>query len=181
MVNFENRYLENLYKIDYFSARRLNNTFRLIDDITSINSDGVFNTHYKHIYPENLVLNKENKMDDSAHVLDLQVCILNGKFDVSLYDKRNDFPSNIVQFISLDSNISRNSSYGVFASQVIRYFRICNSFVKFEERFKKLLDVLIELNYSRDILKSKFIRISEKHKFKSKFNEIDKLRILFEN
>ena len=37
---FEYLYISNLYKIDYASARKLNLTYRLIDDITSINSDG---------------------------------------------------------------------------------------------------------------------------------------------
>ena len=39
---YEYKYLDKLYKTDYFSAKRLNNTFRLIDDITTVNSDGVF-------------------------------------------------------------------------------------------------------------------------------------------
>ena len=43
---YEYKYIDRLYKIDYFSAKRLNNTFRLIDDITSINSDGVFQEHF---------------------------------------------------------------------------------------------------------------------------------------
>ena len=42
---YEYKYLDRLYKIYYFSA----NTFRLIDDITSINSDGVFQEHFKSI------------------------------------------------------------------------------------------------------------------------------------
>ena len=52
---YEYKYLDRLYKIDYFSAKRLNNSFRLIDDITSINSDGVFQEHFKSIYPDSLV------------------------------------------------------------------------------------------------------------------------------
>ena len=49
---YENKYIENLYKINYFSAKKLNNTYRLIDDITSINSDGVFQFHADQIYPK---------------------------------------------------------------------------------------------------------------------------------
>ena len=29
--NYENKYLDKLYKIDYYSSKRLNHTFRLID------------------------------------------------------------------------------------------------------------------------------------------------------
>ena len=52
---FENKYLEKLYKTDYFSAKLLNRTFRLIDDITAVNSDGVFQMHLDKIYPSSLV------------------------------------------------------------------------------------------------------------------------------
>ena len=48
---YENGYLQKLYKRDYFSARMLGKTFRLIDDITSINSDGVRGGHENANFP----------------------------------------------------------------------------------------------------------------------------------
>ena len=62
-----------------------------------------------------------------ANVLDLHIKIISGKFDVSVYDKRDYFPFQIVQFSSKDSNIPRSAVRGVFLSQVIRYFRICHN------------------------------------------------------
>ena len=64
---YENSYLEVLYRTDYFSAKLLNKTYRLIDDITTINTDGIFKKHMSSIYPASLILNKENERDDSAH------------------------------------------------------------------------------------------------------------------
>ena len=49
--------IENLYRRDYFRARSLGKTFSLIDDIMSINSDGVFGHHVGDIYPSSLTLN----------------------------------------------------------------------------------------------------------------------------
>ena len=49
--------------------------------------------------PDSLVLNKENVDDNSAHVLDLNMNIVNQHFIVGVYDKRNDFPFDIVQFL----------------------------------------------------------------------------------
>ena len=46
---YENKYLDKLYKVDYYSAKRLNHTFRLIDDITTINSDGIFQKHVQYV------------------------------------------------------------------------------------------------------------------------------------
>ena len=39
---FENKFLEGTYKTNYIVTRKLRYTFRLIDDITTINSDGYF-------------------------------------------------------------------------------------------------------------------------------------------
>ena len=85
---FENQYLEKLYKRDFFSARMMGKTFRLIDDITSVNSYGVFSQHVGDIYPSSLTLNKENDNDSKANILDLNVIIRDNKFNVSVYDKR---------------------------------------------------------------------------------------------
>ena len=70
---YENRYLQQSYRKEYHSARMMNKKFRLIDDITVINSDGVFATHMKYIYPMSLELNKENFNENSANVLDLKI------------------------------------------------------------------------------------------------------------
>ena len=70
------------YKLDLSSAKRLKNTFRLID--------GLFQEHVSKIYPDSLVLNKENSENTSAHVLDLNINVIPGKFIVGVYDKRDD-------------------------------------------------------------------------------------------
>ena len=95
---YENKYLEKLYKRDYYSARMMGKTFRLIDDITTVNSDDVFSQHVGDIYPASLTLNKENEVNDKANILDLNVSICDGKVRVKVYDKRDDFPFQIVQF-----------------------------------------------------------------------------------
>ena len=59
----------------------------------------MFQEHFKSIYPDSLVLNKEHVDDNSAHVLDLNINIVNQHFIVGVYDKRDDFPFDIVQFL----------------------------------------------------------------------------------
>ena len=58
----ENGYLEKIYRCDYLSARMMGKTFRLIDNITFINSDGVFSRDVN-IYPSSCTLDKENLED----------------------------------------------------------------------------------------------------------------------
>ena len=168
---YENKFIECLYKKDYVTAKRLNYTFRLIDDISSINSDGLFQQVYTDIYPASLTLNKENVGDQQANVLDLNINIEGGRFEVKLFDKRDDFPFSIVQFNPNNSNMSYSTSYGVFGSQIIRYFRICNGFESFMEYVCKLVTIFIGLGYNRAILKTKFSRMYERHKFCEKFPE----------
>ena len=181
LLYYEYKYLDKLYRIDYYSAKRLNNTFRLIDDITTINSDGVFQEHVANIYPDSLTLNKENTEDTSAHVLDLNISIVEGCFIVEVYDKRDDFPFNIVQYAPKCSNMSRDVLIGVFGSQLVRFFRICNQFEGFRKRVELMLNAFIKLGFDRKLLSNKFRRIAEKHGFQEKFDMITTLDYLFEN
>ena len=43
-----------------------------------------------------------------------------------LHDKRDDFDLDIVNFPSLDGDVPRRASYGVFVSQLIRFAGVCN-------------------------------------------------------
>ena len=59
---------------------KMRNTFRLIDDISTLNSDDIFQELVCEIYPSSLELNKENDNDNGADILDLNVIIKDGKF-----------------------------------------------------------------------------------------------------
>ena len=177
---YENSYLEKLYKYDFYGARMMGKTFRLIDDITSINSDGVFGQHVGNIYPSSLTLNKENVDDSYANVLDLNVKIIEGKFNVTVYDKRDDFPFQIVQFSGKDSNIPRSTTLGIFQSQLLRFFRICSNLEGFTERLRNIFFKFLDLGFDRELLKSRFVCVAEKHNFIGKFNNIDELYTVFD-
>ena len=178
---YEYKYLDKLYKTDYFSAKRLNNTFRLIDDITTVNSDGVFQEHVNKIYPDSLKLNKENEVDTKAHVLDLDISIEEGHFIVRVYDKRDDFPFKIVQYSPNCSNMSRDVLIGVFGSQLVRFFRICNHFNGFKRRVEIMLNSFVNLGFNKKLLSSKYRHMSQKHGFKDKFTMIDTLDYLLDD
>ena len=47
------------------------------------------------------------------------------------YDKRNDFYFPVVNSPYLSSNIPESPAYGVFASQLIRYSRVCSKYEDF--------------------------------------------------
>ena len=57
-------------------------------------------------------------------VPDLNLSITNGIVSSKIYDKRDDFNFEIVNFPFLDGDVSRSPSYGVYISQLIRYARV---------------------------------------------------------
>ena len=81
------------------------------------------------IYPTELQLNKANSSDTEAPFLDLNLSITN-----KIYDKRDDFNFEIVNFPFLDGDVLCSSSYGVYISQRIRFARVCSNVDDFNNR-----------------------------------------------
>ena len=74
-----------------------NNTSRYLDDL--LNIDNIhFSSLVNKIYPNELQLNKANTSDKQANFLDLNLSIENGYVTTKIYDKRDDFNFNIVNF-----------------------------------------------------------------------------------
>ena len=68
-------------------------------------------------------MNKANTSDTEAPFLDLHLSISNVFFFSKIYDKRDDFDVDIVNFPFLDGDVPRRPSYGVYISQPIRFAR----------------------------------------------------------
>ena len=158
------------YKSKYYIVRKLNNTFRLIDDITTLNSDGYLEEYFKLIYPDSLTLNKENEVDSAAYVLDLDISInVEGKFSCKVYDKRDNFGFKVVKFQPLMSNQASSVLYGTYYSQLVRYSRICNDVDAFSDRVLKFTDDLINLGFKRDRLCNIYLSVVRRYRLKEKF------------
>ena len=65
------------------------------------------------IYPPELQLNKANISDTEAPFLDLHLSISNGFVASKIYDKRDDFDFDIINFPFLDGDVPRSTFYGV--------------------------------------------------------------------
>ena len=77
------------------------------------------------IYPPKLQSNKANTTDSEAPFLDLHISISNGFVSSKIYDKRGDFDIALF-FSSLDVDVARCPSYGVYISQLIRFAIVCS-------------------------------------------------------
>ena len=72
------------------------------------------------IYPPELQLNKTNISDTEAPFLDLHLSVANGFVSSKIYDKRDDFDFDIVNFPFLDGDVPRRASYGVYLAVQIQ-------------------------------------------------------------
>ena len=141
--------MAKLLRSNYRRALRFNGTFRLMDDISSINSDGVFQEDIALIYPASLELKKENDGNASANILDLTV-ELNERlrtFSYKLYDKRDKFKFGIVNYPDLGGNIAKVCGYGVVKSELKRYSKLSSKFSDYYDRKKLLFEKVSNKGY----------------------------------
>jgi hypothetical protein len=132
-----------------------NSTSRYLDDICNLNNN-YFDDMYKSIYPKELVLNKTNCTSSSASFLDLDLHISNGIISSKIYDKRDDFNFNIVNYPHLDGDVPSATSYGVYISQLIRFARACTSVEEFNLRNRSITSKLLTQGYRFHKLRKAF-------------------------
>ena len=122
-------------KVDRKLAKSFNDSVRYIDDLLTINNDGLMKKHMNDICPTELDLKHENSGNDkNASYLDLKLDVTNQEFTKSLYDQRDDFPFKSVDVFNLSRSIPQGGSYGVFVAQPLRYAKACSKYTDFIER-----------------------------------------------
>ena len=129
-------------------TKAFNPTSRYLDDLLNIDNP-YFEQMVGQIYPTELQLNKANSSDTEAPFLDLNLSITNGKVSSKIYDKRDDFNFEIVNFPFLDRDVPRSPSYGVYISQLIRLARVCSNVDNFNNR-----KLFLTANYYNKIRKA---------------------------
>ena len=92
-------------------------------------------------------LNKANSSETEAPFLDLNLSITNDIVSSKIYDKRDDFNFEIVNFTFLDGNVPRSPSCGVYISQLIRFARVCSNVDNFNNRNLFLTAKLLKQGY----------------------------------
>ena len=110
-----------------------NPTSRYLDDLLNVDNP-YFEQMVGQIYPTELQLNKANSSDTEAPFLDLNLSITNGIVSSKIYDKRDDFDFEIVNFPFLDGDVPRSPSYSVYISQLICFARVCSNVDDFNNR-----------------------------------------------
>lgn len=147
---------------DFDTLNKFKHCFRYIDDLLCLNNDELMENVMTDIYPKELALTSDHA-DFQSHYLDLDITIRDDKFHTKLFDKRDAFNFQIVNFPDLSGNIPNKHSYGVFVSQLIRYARCCGDVTDFINRTKTLIDKLTKQNFLLGQLRRVFERFAETH------------------
>ena len=139
-----------------------NTTSRYLDDILNINNV-YFDNMVSRIYPSELQLNKANASDTEAAFLDLHLSISNDIVSTKIYDKRDDFDFEIVNFPFLDGDVPRSTSYGVYISQLIRFARASSYVADFNTRNKLLTQKFLKQGYRYHKLRKTFSKFYRRY------------------
>ena len=114
------------------------------------------------IYPAELQLNKANASDTEAAFLDLNLSIHNDIVSTKIYDKRDDFTVDIVNFPFLDGDVPQRPSYGVFI--YLNFFARASLHVTdFNNRNKFLTAKLLKQGYRYHKLRKAFSKFYRRH------------------
>ena len=132
-----------------------NSTSRYLDDIVNINNI-YFDNKVSQIYPSELKLNKTNTSDTEAAFLELHLSISDDIISTKIYDKRDDFDFEIVNFPFLDGDVPRSTSNGVYISQLIRFARASSCVANFNTCNKLLTQKLLKQGYLYHKLRKTF-------------------------
>ena len=138
-----------------------NSTSRYLDDL--LNIDNIyFDQMVDRIYPTELQLNRANSSDTEAPFLDLNLCLSNGTVSIKIYDKRDDFDFDIVNFPFLGGDVPRCTSYGEKYLN-IRFARASSNLNDFNYRNKALTAKLLRQGYRYFKLRKAFSKFYRRH------------------
>ena len=87
--------------------------------------------------------------------------ITNGIVSSKIYDKRDDFNFEILNFPFLDGDVPRSPSYSIYISQLIRFARVC--FDDFNNRNLFLAAKLLKQGYRYHKVRKAFSKFYHRH------------------
>ena len=145
-------------------------TSRYLDDLLNIDNK-YFYTLISQSYPSDLQLYKAISSETEAPFLSLHLSILDGFISGKVYDKRDGFDFEIVNFPYLDGDVPRRAPYGVCISQLILFANLSSHVTDFNTRNKLLTAKLLNQGYRYHNLRKAFSKLYRRYfDYVSKFN-----------
>ena len=116
----------------------------------------VFDNMVSQVYPSELQLNKANTSDTKAAFIDLHLSFPKDIVSTKIFDKRDDFDFEIVNFPFLDGDVPHSTFNGVYISQLIRFATASSYVADFNTRNKLLTQKLLKQGYLYHKLRKTF-------------------------
>jgi hypothetical protein len=155
LYSYESEFIDRVYKLKgAAAAHAFHMSFRLIDDVLSIDNPSMgehvirsaeeqTDVDVGGIYPQALTLNDTSVSSEEVNFLGMRIWSETGKLRLDVYDKRKDFPFEVIRYPNLDSLIPVHIPYGVFLGQLNRYYRICSEKEFFVVNTQDLVQTLL--------------------------------------
>ena len=93
----------------------------------------------------------------------LNLSFSNDIVSIKIYDKRDDYDFEIVNFPFLEGDVPRSTSYGVYISQLIRFARASSYVADFNTRNKLLTQKLLKQGYRYHKLRKTFSKFYKRY------------------
>jgi hypothetical protein len=167
LYTYEAAYIDKLLvKNLIVMARAFHMSFRLIDDLTSVDNP-FYDDFFKSCYPSFLTFNDTTLINGDLNFLGMHIfSSASPRLIMDVFDKRKDFPFTVIRFPNMDSAIPSSISYGVFTGMLYRFFNICGSLFFFIQNAVDVATTLESQGASRSRL---FKTFSSFLNMKSKF------------
>jgi hypothetical protein len=134
LYDYESKFMDDLMKKDLTKAQQFIGTWRLIDDILSVDNP-LLEKHLKitssdtvppePLYPDYLELNKTTSNNHEADFLGMEIKRTMGTYEVKVAPSKKRFPYPRINYPSLNGNFPAVLGYGVYTGQLFRFSRIC--------------------------------------------------------
>ena len=110
LFHYEYSYMKNLMRDNLCMAKRFSDTVRYIDDLLTLNNSN-FEEEIPNVYPPELRPKRTSESDTNLSYLAISISICSSKYVTEVYDKRDAFNFDIVNFPYMFSNNYSSKSY----------------------------------------------------------------------
>ncbi|HVW97146.1 MAG TPA: hypothetical protein VHA56_14340 [Mucilaginibacter sp.] len=177
---YESAYIDKLAKHSLVQAAEFHMTFRLIDDVLSIDNRYMAVAIEEPcenggMYPAALALNDTSVSPVEVRFLGMSIIDDDGKLCFNVFDKRREFPFIVCRYPHRSSLIPAYIAYAVFTGLLHRYYRICTQFEHFCWNASLLARTLVRQGWQLSRLRSIFRRFLQSRlalKWKLSFSQM---------
>ena len=150
LYSYESEFIDRLCVTDHTAARAFHLSFRLIDDLLSMDN-GAFDVFSRcleegGVYPRSLACGCTSSSLDRVQFCGLDISTRGKGCLISVYDKKSTFPFLVKNYPHSDSNIPRPILYSAFTGQLHRFFRVSSTLDIFLSSVKDMTTKMIVEN-----------------------------------